>query len=376
MSLNTSSRIFGLDLLRALAILFVVLGHSSILVPSYLKLPIQHIVFDGVAIFFVLSGFLIGGILFKSIDKEPFHLKNLFTFWIRRWLRTLPIYLIILTLVIILTFNLKPQRLPTDWYRYYIFTQNFFREIPPFFGESWSLSIEEWFYLLIPSLFYITLKIFTKNKEKTILYTLLITLTCIVSYRFYLFYNLEIKTFIQSNNLITRQVVPRLDAILIGVLGAYLSNYKKNIWNSNKTAFAFFGVFMLFILKLTSDRNVNYYSIVFLPILKSFSVLFLLPYLASFKETKCKKSGKIVTFISLISYSMYLINRTIVIDFCIKYGIHDNLLYKHTLKETWFIEYLLFWGITIGLSYILYMFIEIPFMKLRDIKLKKNELKK
>ena len=69
-SLNTGhSRIFGLDLLRAIAILFVVIGHSSILAPEHIKPIIRLITLDGVAIFFVLSGFLIGGILIRQIEK-------------------------------------------------------------------------------------------------------------------------------------------------------------------------------------------------------------------------------------------------------------------------------------------------------------------
>ena len=50
--LNTGhSRIFGLDLLRAIAILYVVFGHSAILVPEAYKDIIRKITLDGVAIF-------------------------------------------------------------------------------------------------------------------------------------------------------------------------------------------------------------------------------------------------------------------------------------------------------------------------------------
>ncbi len=53
------NRIFGLDILRAFAILVVVLGHSSIYLPKTLRSYNAYLEFPGVAIFFVLSGYLI-----------------------------------------------------------------------------------------------------------------------------------------------------------------------------------------------------------------------------------------------------------------------------------------------------------------------------
>ena len=55
--INTK-RIYGLDILRAMAILFVVVGHGKYLLPEKLRYIHRIVVFDGVSIFFVLSGFL------------------------------------------------------------------------------------------------------------------------------------------------------------------------------------------------------------------------------------------------------------------------------------------------------------------------------
>src|SRR5258708_1726234 len=94
-------RIYGLDILRAIAILLVLYSHSipflsGIFSSKLLSLPI----IDGVSIFFVLSGFLIGGILIKIIEKEGVSKVGLLNFWIRRWMRTLPLYYFVLTLLI------------------------------------------------------------------------------------------------------------------------------------------------------------------------------------------------------------------------------------------------------------------------------------
>ena len=69
-----NSRVYGLDVLRAIAIILVVLSHSKpfifSFVPEEYKIFLMHLGLFGVEIFFVLSGFLIGSILLKIILHE------------------------------------------------------------------------------------------------------------------------------------------------------------------------------------------------------------------------------------------------------------------------------------------------------------------
>src|ERR1700742_3796245 len=87
-----TKRNYGLDILRAFAILFVLNVHSAnCFKPDSRALRVLTFFnLDGVMLFFVLSGFLIGGILIRQFEKERASAKMLFTFWIRRWFRTLP----------------------------------------------------------------------------------------------------------------------------------------------------------------------------------------------------------------------------------------------------------------------------------------------
>ena len=365
------SRVFGLDLLRMFAILFVVFGHSAILVPEEFKDIIRKVTLDGVAMFFVLSGFLIGGILIKIVEKEKPTFPVLLNFWSRRWLRTAPIYFIILTIVLIYTFIYKADRVPTDWYRYFVFTQNLNHKLPLFFAESWSLSIEEWFYLLTPVALFFALRVSKTSIKSTTLIVLIAGIIAIIGYRLYLFRTLNLTDFEELNLQITRQVLPRLDSIMFGVLAAYISFYFPKIWNkANLWIIPILGFIAFYYLKFKNPSNTSEYTVVWLPIIKSFIVFSSLPFLAQWKEFRFSKISKAVTFISLISYSMYLTNLTVVIHIIIKHAIHGNYLHKHVLPSYWEYEYLLFWAITIVLSYLTYVTIEVPFMKLRDVKKK------
>jgi peptidoglycan/LPS O-acetylase OafA/YrhL len=139
--MGVGKRNFGLDILRAAAITGVFLSHE-------LKLPIAGAnmfanLGSGVELFFVLSGFLIGGICFRSLRDNNLTLWNL---WRSRWWRTLPPYAAgILFYLAIRPFH--PPFGPLPWY-YGVFLQNYLGVAG--FGVSWSLCIEEHFYLCLP----------------------------------------------------------------------------------------------------------------------------------------------------------------------------------------------------------------------------------
>ena len=142
------NRIFGLDLLRAIAILLVLFVHSKHFLPKNIAHFLnKYILIDGVGLFFVLSGFLIGGIFIKDFEKD-ISFKSLLNFWKRRWYRTLPNYFLILSSLLLLSI----PEIDFANFKYFIFLQNLYSPISPFFTESWSLSIEEWFYLTAPLL--------------------------------------------------------------------------------------------------------------------------------------------------------------------------------------------------------------------------------
>src|SRR5579871_6125771 len=101
---NESNRIFGLDLLRALAVLFVIFHHSLLYVRPWPWLyafgPLGTL---GVEFLLVLTGYLIGHSLLKEIRQGRFGEFQLKRFYTRRWLRTLPPYYFFLVIMAALT---------------------------------------------------------------------------------------------------------------------------------------------------------------------------------------------------------------------------------------------------------------------------------
>lgn len=157
----------ALDGLRGLAILLVLFLHFTILLPENALeaglVRFSSLGTHGVDLFFVLSGFLVTRILLQA-KGSPHYLKN---FYMRRVLRIFPLYytLVLLSFVILPSlFFILPQlgqKLEgldlsrQDWPWYVFFASNFLSALQNQFshdilGVSWSLAIEEHFYLVWP----------------------------------------------------------------------------------------------------------------------------------------------------------------------------------------------------------------------------------
>src|ERR1700730_17638830 len=134
-----------LDVLRGLAVLDVMLYHAADIVPSLHLTPIFRLGYTGVDLFFVLSGFLITGILVTTKDNEGYFLN----FYARRALRIWPLYYTLL----LFTFAVLPAIQPHlkasifgrsyPWQSFPFFLQNSFLKNAAFdtLRVTWSLAI-------------------------------------------------------------------------------------------------------------------------------------------------------------------------------------------------------------------------------------------
>jgi peptidoglycan/LPS O-acetylase OafA/YrhL len=145
----STPRLRGLDLLRAAAIVLVLMTHYCGFVSGAPTFGvIGKVGWAGVDLFFVLSGYLIGNqLLAPAARGEPLSLR---AFFVRRLLRTLPNYYVVLAIYWLFPGPPLGGSGMADPWRFLTFTQNFGLAYGQTFTHSWSLCIEEQFYLLLP----------------------------------------------------------------------------------------------------------------------------------------------------------------------------------------------------------------------------------
>jgi peptidoglycan/LPS O-acetylase OafA/YrhL len=213
------ARIPELDGLRALAILLVILYHYLAPMQSnatgwrFATLTPARVGWIGVDLFFVVSGYLIASILIANRESRTFFA----TFYIRRFCRILPLYL---PLAVIFYFlharsSARPQPpLLTDL----TFTQNFWMASAASLGGgllavTWSLAVEEQFYLLLPALVR-----FNRPRRLIVIVTTCIGMAIVLRYAFLVAVGRD--AFIQILVLLPT----RLDSLMIGVAAAWLAS--------------------------------------------------------------------------------------------------------------------------------------------------------
>lgn len=231
-----------LDGIRGIAILLVLVWHYFVVqlrvqdgsLLYYLRY-MGALTWSGVDLFFVLSGFLIGGILLDNKNSSNY----LSTFFIRRICRILPLYFMLLLLFFILS-----KITSADWrwlfadpyplWSYITFTQNYMMGDHGFgsrwLGVTWSLAIEEQFYLLLPFLV-----LFLKTNRLIMLLGFMIVASPIARYMIdgmgsYIY------TFC------------RADALMSGVLLAWLVRKDGFIWLSRKYSHLILALFTALLL--------------------------------------------------------------------------------------------------------------------------------
>jgi peptidoglycan/LPS O-acetylase OafA/YrhL len=226
---NSAYRIPELDGLRGIAILLVVIWHYAVIQIKAEPYSIAHyfqralgLSWSGVDLFFVLSGFLIGGILIDNRETSNYFK----VFFIHRVCRIFPLYFLCLSMFFVLTYALPDlvRTSPFDWlfgkplplWSYLTFTQNFTMVHERSFGAgwlgvTWSLAVEEQFYLVLPLMIYI---VPTRKLPWVLLFFVLLAPVL----RTIIFYNHPRPSFP------TFMLMPcRADSLLIGVLCAYIT---------------------------------------------------------------------------------------------------------------------------------------------------------
>lgn len=340
-----------LDLCRAAAIIMVLLSHGrGFLIPVIPSA--KHLKFGGflgVELFFVLSGFLIGRIIFDKFEKTKGAFEWVPSFWFRRWMRTYPSYFIFLILNLSIANSVRQEVIP-NILEYSTFTQSLITPHPSFFGEAWSLAIEEIFYLLFPVVISISFY-FCKNKKTA----LLLAISAIFALSFTLRVNAAIHTQMTFNE-IRSTALYRLDSLMIGVIFSWL------FLSRNIKALSMLGTFMVPVSTFIASKPDSFMdSSVFLKIfLFDIANIGSACLVIAFYHIRIPEKIKIIASnMARWSYSAYLINLPIL------YFI-NHFIPKQTSFLGCISVWILFILSVITLSKFTYQLFELKILNLRE----------
>lgn len=349
--------VFGLDLIRALAVAMVLFTHAS-----FLFVPLTHDlqVFDawwlpgqlGVELFFVLSGFLIGGILAEQAEQGDLDVRQ---FWIRRWLRTLPNYYLFLVLNLVLE-RYATGAWPHAW-SYAVFWQNLAWPTPAFYPESWSLAIEEIFYLVAPLLIVLARGKLGRWMRPMPLIVLGILVFTAIRVGYVVHDNPSWDAGVRKVTLV------RLDAIAYGVIAIVAF---RHFHPSLRTAavlagLGLAGTALCVWVCLAWPRDTSFFARTFLFNLIPLSFAALLPIAALWKRSGLPKFAEIaVSKLALWSYALYVSHLLLL---RVLLGIFG---WKGSTWLECLAQSLAFAAMAIALSALVYRLYERPLLRLRD----------
>jgi peptidoglycan/LPS O-acetylase OafA/YrhL len=357
-------RLPGLDVLRSLAILAVLVHHYPHGDDQKLLAAAGHFGWAGVDLFFVLSGFLIASQFFKSAPTATW--ETLRTFYGRRFMRTLPAYYVMLVygaFVAPLVTEVAANQVPD--LRSVFFLQN----MSPLYAlvYTWSLCIEEHFYLFFPFIAIALMRV----SARTVTGFLAFVFVGGIAMRSAIWLHTRPDLLVQSSPTsaweaflfkIYYPTYTRLDGLLLGVALAALQRFRAESWKKlmsygNKLWMG--GALVGGMGLLASLHRLSFVSAAFsFPLLAlgcSGLVLGALSPSSRLSTLRFPGSGRI----ALLSFSAYLMHVP-------GYGLGAAIAMRLGLTEHGLGYGALALSAALAMSAALYYGVEQPFLKLRD----------
>lgn len=327
----SSRKIHSLDLYRGICGYGVAITHFYAFL--YQDLLFEYFSLLFVEWFFVLSGFVLYPQLIKVLNDKR-HLK---TFYLRRWIRTLPLYVLALTCAALVTGNL----FNVDFFKFLVFAQKLLPDFVSdnFFPVAWSLSVEEYFYLAFP------------------LFLMLLSKESFIRTILFLFAGMTLAKIVVSGSVdlgfYRTGTLLRIDAILLGFIGAH---YRDRILRHGKLVVAavivLFSVFLYIREGMFLGQVGDLGKILFVALLQSISFFLLFGFILAEGLVKNDYLRRFGALLANQTYSIYLF----------------HLIFLYIIKAR-FVEtdgiFLYYLGALFVVSFAIFEFFEKPLLKAR-----------
>jgi peptidoglycan/LPS O-acetylase OafA/YrhL len=350
MSTNEHNRIHSLDFLRGLAVLLVLFRHLPNRDTTGVLHFVQTIGWTGVDLFFVLSGFLISGLLFKDFDR--YGKLDVKRFWLRRGLKIWPSYFLTYGTAMLAgavwtgDFSVLISRIPN-----YVFVQNYMDPALRW-THSWSIAIEEHFYFILPLL----LIVLVRKKFVELPKIILVVCIAVLLQRVLLALLTDMRwpNFYYPSHL-------RIDSLCFGVLISYVYNYQRELFiRIGRWWPAFVAALPLIVLAYVFplERSVISYTLGFTVFYLMFGGLVV----AARVHPDFGKSGpqRLLAWMGVYSYTIYLAH-SVIYELPGMSGL--RLMAVSRLGTGG--DQLLFLALSIVLGVVISHLVERPFLKLR-----------
>ena len=358
MNASKNYRLVQLDFLRAVAV-FLVIGNHAAVCPPETNFYIHQITrvwsrggWAGVDLFFVLSGFLIGGLLFNEYKKRgAIDVKR---FLVRRAFKIYPAFWFLIAVTLLVNFLSGDAIYRGGFLSELLFVQNYH---PGIWAHTWSLAVEEHFYIFLSFLFFALLAIGKKSATNAFesipkIFVALAVACFVLRYITDFYFGFSYAVNIEQTHL-------RIDSLFYGVFLAYLWHFRdlasSEFLHKNKFFIGLLGVCCfvpVFVFNLETTFWLETVGLTMLYFGGGFLLLALL--VSDFGKNRFLR---IVSEIGKYSYSIYLWNLPT----------HFWLAkYTDLAAENWFVYWFVYWTATLILGIGTAKLIEYPVLRLRD----------